>query len=181
MNIIFLAISYILSGLFLKLSDDFFDEKNNKFMAIVLAILCGVFTGIAVVNNLDAAYIFLGILIGNFIAFKVDGIHHMFTFIVFAVFILIFNIPHLNLILLGVLVLSALIDEIGNDNEYIYSRSIFLKYFFDYRFTMKLVIFVLAILGYLNIVSFILFILFELSYELARVIFEKYINVKNKS
>ena len=175
MNIVFLAISYILSGLFMKLSDDFYDEKNNKIIAIILGVLCGLFTGIAVVGNIDAAYIFIGILLGNIIGFKVDGIHHIFSLVVLLLFILVFSIPHLNLILLGILVLSALIDEIGNDNKYIYSKSKFLMYFFDYRFTMKVVIFILAILGYLDIISFMMFILFELSYETGRVLFEKYV------
>lgn len=175
MEFIFIPILYALSGFFMKLSDDIYDDKHNKILASVVGVLCGLVTGIVSGSNLDAAYIFLGILIGNLIAFKVDGIHHIITLIVFLLVFYVFSIPSLNLILLAVIIVSALVDEIGNDNEKIYTYSRFLMYFFDYRFTMKVVIFILALSGFLNIWSFLFFICFEVSYEFARILFEKYL------
>ena len=63
----------------MKLSDDEYDEKSNKAIAILLGIVCGLFTAYACSIDLDAACIFIAILIGNILALKVDGIHHIAT------------------------------------------------------------------------------------------------------
>ena len=133
----------------------------------------------------------------TFLSFKIDGIHHIATLLVFLLLYLIWGIfnpngsilADLSLITLLICIISAFIDEIGNDNKQIYNKSKFLKFFFDYRFTMKLAILFLAILGYyqsiagfslpfidfLSFSTFIFFILFELSYELANIVFNKYL------
>ncbi|MGI6447308.1 MAG: hypothetical protein ACOX01_01645 [Methanobrevibacter boviskoreani] len=134
MEFLLYPILYGLSGFFMKISDDIYDEKHNKILASLIGVLCGVVSGIITSSSVDGAYIFLGILIGNFIALKVDGIHHVVTLIVFLAVSLYLSIPTLNLLLLAVIIISALIDEIGNDNEKIYAKSKFLMYFFDYRF-----------------------------------------------
>ena len=71
--------------------------------------------------------------------------------------------------------IGAIIDELGNDNENLYNKSKFLEYFFDYRFALKVVILLLVLVGLLNFWSFIYFLCFEIAYEIARVLFEKYI------
>ncbi len=72
-------------------------------------------------------------------------------------------------------ILGAWIDELGNDNPKVYSKGKFFEYFFDYRFSMKVVILLLAIFGYLQLISFVYFLLFEIFYEFARKLFEKYL------
>jgi hypothetical protein len=180
----------------MKLSDDEYDEKSNKLIAVIIGIVCGITIAFLASNNIDASYIFIGILIGTALSFKIDGIHHIATLLVFLLLYLIWGIfntngsilADLSLITLLICIISAFIDEIGNDNKWIYSKSKFLKFFFDYRFTMKLAILFLAILGYyqtitgfslpfidfLSFSTFIFFILFELSYELANIVFNKY-------
>ncbi len=175
MEFILLPILYALSGFFMKISDDFFDEKNNKLWASIIGILCGITCGLIASNNVDGAYIFLGILIGNILALKVDGIHHITTLIVFILILLLFNIPSMNILILIIIVLSAIIDELGNDNEQIYNSSKFLMYFFDYRFTLKVVILLLCLLGFLNIWTFPFFLCFDVSYEIGRVLFDRYL------
>ena len=69
--------------------------------------------------------------------------------------------------------IGAIIDELGNDNKQIYSKSKFLEYFFEYRFALKVVILLLVLIGLLNIWSFIYFLCFEIAYEIARIFFEK--------
>ena len=173
-----LALSYFFSGFFMKLSDDEYDEKSNKAMAIVLGIVCGLFTAYACSIDLDAACIFIAILIGNILAFKVDGIHHIATmasFIIAFLFLGLQSFTYLSIITIIICMIGAIIDEIGNDNEKIYSKSKFLEYFFDYRFALKVVILFLVLIGLLNIWSFIYFLWFEIAYEIARVFFEKYI------
>ncbi len=202
MNYIILAILYSLSGFLMKFSDDEYDEKSNKIIAVIIGVICGITIALLASNNVDASYIFIGILVGTALSFKIDGIHHIATLLVFlALYIIwgIFNpngsiLANLSLITLLICIFSAFIDEIGNDNETIYKRSKFFKFFFDYRFTMKIVILLLAILGYyqsitgfsipyvgfLSFSTFIFFILFELSYELANLVFSKYfLNQKN--
>ncbi|MCC7561446.1 MAG: hypothetical protein KO253_01340 [Methanobrevibacter arboriphilus] len=197
MNYIVLAILYSVSGFLMKLSDDEYDEKSNKLIAVIIGIVCGITIAFLASNNIDASYIFIGILIGTALSFKIDGIHHIATLLVFLLLYLIWGIfnpngsilADLSLITLLICIISAFIDEIGNDNKQIYNKSKFLKFFFDYRFTMKLAILFLAILGYyqsiagfslpfidfLSFSTFIFFILFELSYELANIVFNKYL------
>ena len=76
---IILAASYALSGFFMKLSDDEYDEKSNTIWAILLGVICGAFTAYASSISPDAACIFIAILIGNILSLKVDGIHHIAT------------------------------------------------------------------------------------------------------
>ena len=173
-----LALSYFFSGFFMKLSDDEYDEKSNKAIAILLGIVCGLFTAYACSIDLDAACIFIAILIGNILAFKVDGIHHIATmasFIIAFLFLGLQSFTYLSIITIIICMIGAIIDEIGNDNEKIYSKSKFLEYFFDYRFALKVVILLLVLIGLLNIWSFIYFLCFEIAYEIARVLFENYI------
>ena len=162
----------------MKLSDDEYDEKSNKSIAIVLGIVCGLFTAYACSNDLDAACIFIAILVGNILALKVDGIHHIATmasFIIAFLFLGLQSFTYLSIITIIICMIGAIIDEIGNDNDKIYSKSKFLEYFFDYRFALKVVILLLVLIGLLNIWSFIYFLCFEIAYEIARVLFENYI------
>ena len=173
-----LALSYFFSGFFMKLSDDEYDEKSNKAIAILLGIVCGLFTAYACSIDLDAACIFIAILVGNILALKVDGIHHIATmasFIIAFLFLGLQSFTYLSIITIIICMIGAIIDEIGNDNEKIYSKSKFLEYFFDYRFALKVVILLLVLIGLLNIWSFIYFLCFEIAYEIARVLFENYI------
>lgn len=175
---IVLALSYFLSGFFMKLSDDFYDEKSDVRKAIFLGIACGLFTALACSIDLDAACIFIAILIGNILALKVDGIHHIATMASFIIAFIFLGFPHFTFLSIATIVIcmiGAIIDEMGNDNEEIYEKSKYLEYFFDYRFALKVVILLLVLIGLLNIWSFIYFLCFEIAYEIARVLFEKYI------
>lgn len=162
----------------MKLSDDEYDEKSNKAIAIVLGIVCGLFTAYACSIDLDAACIFIAILIGNILALKVDGIHHVATMASFVIAFLLLGLPsftYLSISTIIICMIGAIIDELGNDNEKIYAKSKFLEYFFDYRFALKVVTLLLVLFGLLNIWSFIYFLCFEIAYEIARVFFENYI------
>lgn len=173
-----LTLSYFFSGFFMKLSDDEYDEKSNKAIAIVLGIVCGLFTAYACSIDLDAACIFIAILVGNILALKVDGIHHVATMASFVIAFLLLGLPsftYLSISTIIICMIGAIIDELGNDNEKIYAKSKFLEYFFDYRFALKVVILLLVLIGLLNIWSFIYFLCFEIAYEIARELFEKYI------
>lgn len=155
----------------MKYSDDLFDVRHDIGWASLIGVLCGVASGFATVYNVDAAYIFIAILIGNLLAFKVDGIHHVITLIVFVLICLIFGIPELSLVVLLICILSALSDEVGHELISKVSDNKFLNLFFEYRFVMKIVILLLAISGIFNIWIFICFISFEIAYEIAGIVF----------
>ena len=157
----------------MKFSDDLFDISDDLKSAIVFGILCGVASALATVNDVGAAYIFISILIGNALVLKVDGIHHIITLIVFIIVCLIYGIPELSLIVLLICILAALSDEVGHDNISKLTDNGFLNLFFEYRFVMKIVIFLLAIFNAFDFLVFIYFIIFEVAYEIAGVIFEK--------
>ena len=157
----------------MKYSDDLMDINNDLQLASVVGVLCAITSAVATVYNVEAAYIFLAILIGNFLALKVDGIHHILTLIIFAVISIAIGIPELNLVILLICILAALSDEIGHEMISKITDNKFLNLFFEYRFVMKVVIFALAICGVFNIWIFVCFLLFELSYVIAGNIFEK--------
>ncbi len=156
----------------MKYSDDLFDINDNLAFACVFGVFCGAASALATIYSLDAAYIFLAILIGNFIALKVDGIHHIVTLIVFIFILLIGGIPDLNLIILLICILAAFLDEVGHELISKVTQNKFLNLFFEYRFVMKIVIFLFAVYGVFDIWIFICFLLFEISYETARILFE---------
>ena len=157
----------------MELSDNEYDENNNLVLAIFFGILCGLVSAIASVSDVGAAYIFIGILIGNLLAFKIDAIPHVITLVIFVAICFACGIPHLNIIVLLILILAALSDEIGHELVYYYTENKFIQLFFEYRFVMKVVIFLLALCGAFSFWTFIFFILFEVSYMMADVIFKK--------
>ena len=156
----------------MKYSDDLFDVRHDIKWASLIGVLCGVASGFATVYSIEAAYIFIAILIGNLLALKVDGIHHVITLIVFVLICLVFGIPELSLVILLIFILSALSDEVGHELISNVTDNKFMNLFFEYRFVMKVVILLLAISGIFNIWIFICFILFELAYEIAGIVFE---------
>ena len=179
MNYFILGLLFFMSGFFMKISDDAFDENEDLIMATIFGVLCALASGAAAVIDSGAAYIFIGILVGNLIALKIDGIHHWITLIIFILISLIFGLPDLSLAIVLVCILAALSDEVGHELIANYTENMFLILFFEYRFVMKIVIFLLALFGFISFWTFIFFILFELSYVMAGWFFEKIVIKEN--
>ena len=158
----------------MKYSDDLYDVNHDRNLSTVLGIICAIASVAATLYNTDAAYIFISILIGNLIVFKVDGIHHIVTLIVFAVILFIVGIPDLSLVILLICILGIMGDEIGHELIPNMTKNKFLNFFFEYRFVMKVLVLLLAVCGVFNIWIFVCFILFELSYVGAGIVFERY-------
>lgn len=156
----------------MKYSDDWFDEKDNLTWASFFAVFCGIASGLAAVYSIEAAYIFLAILIGNLVILKVDGAHHIISLIIFFVLLLIGGIPDLSLIVLLICILATISDEVGHELISNYTQNKFLNLFFEYRFVLKIVILLLAVSGVFSFWIFVCFILFELSYVAAGILFE---------
>lgn len=173
MHHIILGLLFLLSGFFMKLSDDYSDINKDLKLASLTGILCAIASFLATVYDVDAACILIGILIGNFLVLKVDGIHHILTLILYLLLCIIFGIPQLSIVVLLICVLSALSDEVGHELISNVTKNSYIVLFFEYRFVMKVVILLLAIFGVFNILTFLCFILFEIAYELAGFISEK--------
>ena len=144
----------------MKYSDDLFDVNNDLKFASVFGVLCAITSAAATVYSSEAAYIFIAILIGNLIALKVDGLHHIITLIVFLVICLICGIPDLSWVILLICILAAFSDEVGHELVSKFTDNRFLNLFFEYRFVMKIVILLLAICG---VFSFWIFV-YDFSY-----------------
>ena len=172
MNYVILAILFILSGFFMKYSDDLYDVNHNLTVSTFFGILCAIASVAAALYSSDAAYIFISILIGNLIVLKVDGIHHIVTMIIFLAVLLALGIPDLSLVVLLICILACIGDEIGHELIPDMTEDSFLNFFFEYRFVMKIAVFLLAVCGVFDIWIFVCFILFELSYVGAGIVFE---------
>jgi len=173
MNSIILAILFLLSGFFMKYSDDLFDVNNDVVMASAVGVLCGLASAFAAIGDVGAAYIFIAIPIGNLIALKVDGVHHIITLAVFIVICLIAGIPEISLVVLLICILGALADEVGHELISTVTDNVFLNLFFEYRFVLKIVILLLAICGAFNIMVFVYFLIFEVAYLIGGFVFER--------
>ena len=158
----------------MKYSDDLYDVKNDLKYASLFGILCAIASALATVYSVEAAYIFLAILIGNFIALKVDGLHHIITLIVYIIICLVIGMPELSIVILLICILAAFSDEVGHELISRYTDNNFLNLFFEYRCVMKVVILLLAICGVFSIWIFLCFISFEIAYEFAGIVFEKF-------
>lgn len=157
----------------MKYSDDLFDVNDDLKFASIFGILCAVTSAAATVYSVEAAYIFIAIMIGNLIALKVDGIHHIITLILFLIIILVCGIPELSLVILLICILAAFSDEVGHELISKVTDNRFLNLFFEYRCVMKVVILLLAICGVFSFWIFLCFISFEIAYEFAGIVFEK--------
>ena len=151
----------------MKFSDDAYDVNDNLILAIFFGIICAIASAMAAISDVGAAYIFIGISIGNLLALKIDGVHHLITLIIFILICLICGLPELNILILLITILAALSDEIGHELISKVTQNEFIILFFEYRFVMKIVIFLLALFGVLSFWTFLLFILFEMSYLVA--------------
>ncbi|MBO7718625.1 MAG: hypothetical protein J6S29_00570 [Methanosphaera sp.] len=190
---IFELISYSLSGFFMNMSDEFMDEKDNMALAIVTGLLCVIFTLLVCRVSADAACIFLSILIGTALAYKVDSVNHILSAIVFAALLFIFNFPSFSLYALVLCTIAAFVDEKGNDRsdeiELVGSSSDrgLLYTFFKYRYALKIMVFALSLMGLIKMtfggflagiycfspLTIIYFLGFDLSYEAAGLIFDR--------
>lgn len=172
MSYIFLAILFILSGFFMKYSDDLVDVNGNVAFASVFSVFCGIASALASVYSVEAAYIFIAILIGNLLVLKVDGMHHVIALIVFFLILLVGGIPDLNLIILLICILGIISDEVGHELISNVTQNKFANLFFEYRFVMKIVVLLLVVCGVFSIWTFVCFMLFEISYVAAGLVFE---------
>lgn len=190
---IFEIVCYSLSGFFMKLSDELMDEKNYLLLAIISGLLTVFFSLSISTINADAACIFLSILIGTALAYKVDTVNHIISAVLFISLLLLIGCPKINYLCLILCIVANIIDEKGNDwsdksfNDL--SKNRVLKIFFKYRYTLKITVFILSAITLINIMllkstylmlfeplTIIYFYCFDLSYEVVGLIFDRFNN-----
>lgn len=186
------AICFALSGYFMKTSDEFIDEKNNLPMAIITGIICVFFTLLVSSYNGDAACIFISILIGTALAFKVDCINHILSAVLFILLLYIIGIPHFSWLCLILCIIAAYLDEKGNDltdeKEEIFGYLSDLDKLLKYRYVMKITVFILSLLTLIKIIfpntfldgflffepiTIVYFYIFDLCYEFSEVLTDR--------
>lgn len=190
-------ICFSLSGFFMKLSDELMDEKNNLSLAILTGIICVIASLWVSKINGDACCIFISILIGTLLASKVDTINHICSAILFIAILVYLGLPQFSWYCLVLCIIAAFVDEKGNDKSDEIENSSssekgVLYLFFKYRYMLKLMVFILSLLGLINGVftntflsnfvffepiTIVYFYCFELAYEFADLIFNRIYNV----
>ncbi len=163
---IYFIISFILFGVGVKLIDDIFDKKISKeWVAIVLAPLVGILWAISMASSPAAASILAAILIAAVLKGKINNIGHQIGLLTILVILFFSEFVQFLWIPLIVISLAAISDEIGHDfvekNKKINKVA---NYFFQYRFAMKLAVFLFALFNYFGWIFFFAFMAFDIAY-----------------
>lgn len=171
----FFLASYPVLGAGLKYIDDAFDEKIfNKKIALILAPILGVLWAYSMIINAVSATILLAILLGVFLKGKIDNYAHFIGLISIIGIIILVGVGLLILPLIF-LIVSALLDEVGNDfiekKKYLNSNRFYKKfagYFFDQRWLTKVAILGIALLGVFPLYFFLAMVMFDGAYLITR-------------
>jgi len=176
---------YALIGAGIKYIDQAFDTKVfSKPFAIFLAIPTGVLMSTLIVFDLPSATIFLAVVLGVAITRKIDNIAFQLGVLTLILLPILFQ-EMLEFLWLpfGVLVISGIIDEHGNDwSDRIRINNLlnhakgrpnpepvdirFFSRFFSTRMTMKLAVLVLVLTNFFSYVYFFAFLAFDIAYLL---------------
>lgn len=166
---IFFLVSYMVLGGGIKYIDDAFDEKTfSKNKAILLSPVIAILWVFAMFLSPASATIlgavFLAVLFRN----KVDNIgFHVGAIAVVSGLAILYFLRVVDFLWapLVFLVLSGMFDEIGNDYVDAHPEVInIVRLFFEYRFVMKIAVFLLAVLGTYGFEYVIAFIGFDIAY-----------------
>ncbi len=168
----------------MKTSDDLMDEMDNLILSVVSGILCVICTVYLSVNCVDAACIFLSILVGTALANKVDSLNHIISAVLFILILILIGFPHLSWPCLFVCILAMYFDEKGNDfvdeKEEKGFNLTFVHKLLKYRYVAKITVLILSVLGLIHVfypnlffgielyfepVTIVYFYLFDLGYE----------------
>ena len=173
----FFLLAYPLLGAGIKFIDAAFDEKTfSKKLAVIIAPLLGVLWAYTMFINSVSATILLAVVVGVFVTGKIDNYAHLIGML--SIFlILLFIGVELMVIPLIFLILAGTLDEIGNDridkkknhldkNKFSHKFAII---FFEHRWTLKVAILIMAIVGVIPFYFFLAMIFFDYAYITVRV------------
>jgi magnesium-transporting ATPase (P-type) len=170
--IYFFLLSFGILGAGIKYIDSAYDEKTfSKKIALCVAPVLGVLWAYTMLINPVAATILLAVICGVLFKGKIDNLAHFAGLGVIFAIIVIAGVQ-LLIIPLIFLAIAALTDEIGNDlvdkkkEKMNTNKKInkFIVSFFDQRWTLKVSILTLCILGIIPYMFFLAMLLFDYSY-----------------
>lgn len=181
---VFIIISYALIGAGIKYIDQAYDinifsKNKSKLLAPFIGILMAY---LIMIDNWNAL-ILLSIVIAVAITRKIDNIAFTLGILSLIGTLLLFgNFLKINWSIFAVLLLSGIIDEIGNDLSDKNKLKGMFNHFFAYRFMMKVAVFILFIINILPLIYLIAFWVFDLAYTFVEVysfkILKKKINIQ---
>lgn len=169
-------IIFLFLGISIKLIDVFYNPKLNQKQLILLSIICGLLIGILISIDYYLAPLLLGIVFAVAITKKIDNFaFRLGTLIIFLILIIVYLNERIafNFPLLLIFTIAGAIDEIGNDLADCKKLSGFLKWFFDYRFLLKVTVIAVFLLGMFPLPYVLDFFAFDLSYILFELIYDK--------
>ena len=175
---LFFIISFFLMGVLVKFIDDAFDEKTySRKLAIILAPITAIYWAFVMALHPAAALLLTAVTLGVIIKGKIDNI--AFVIAVLCIYVVYFFIGDWKFVLdsfylipLIIITVGGVIDEVGNDfvdKNHLYKKGALGKlvhWFFEYRFVMKIFVFVFALLNTYPMLFFFAFFLWDIGYEL---------------
>jgi ABC-type amino acid transport system permease subunit len=162
--------AYFLAGLTLKIGDDLLDELDKPDLSWVPLALAGILFGfIMTVSEYDLALI-TSIIIGVIASGKVNRLQFVVGFVLIFVVVLFVGIPPISswldwLTLVIMMFLAAVLDERGNEwtDKEVSPRA---YKFFEYRFTLKVSVILIALIWPLLLPAAVGLWFFDLGYEI---------------
>ncbi len=142
--------AYWLAGLTLKFGDDLLDELDRPDYASFPLAISGVLFGLLMTLNIWDFVLLAAIVIGVVLSGKVNKPQFLIGFIMIGSILMLRGVPPvvdwaMPLAFIIALLVAAVVDEIGNDWADRGERR-FLSYFFQYRFTLKVLVLLLSII-----------------------------------
>jgi hypothetical protein len=185
-NALYIIAGYALLGAGIKYIDQAYDlGVFSKPKANLVAVLCGILMAYLIVTDPPSTAIFLAIVLSLAITRKIDNIaFYIGTVLVILLPVFFDGVINIPWIPFGVLVLSGITDELGNDwadkrtNKRLVDFSLgngtkfkhkFAEKFFLHRFSMKFAVTFLVLFSFFELTYFFAFIAFDLMYLIVEV------------
>ncbi|MFH0955477.1 MAG: hypothetical protein V1777_05220 [Candidatus Micrarchaeota archaeon] len=165
---LFYIFSFFILGAGIKYIDDCFDEKVfSKAHGFILAPLLGLFWAFIMAQHPVAATILGAIVLAVFFKGKIDNIAFTAGTLIILLALFLSGFAEFLWIPLIVITVAGILDELGNDwadKQEKLPRLI--RWFFEYRFIMKLTVFSFAFLGTFPWEFFFAFLVWDIGYAL---------------
>lgn len=165
---LFYIISFFILGAGIKYIDDCFDEKVfSKTHGFVLAPLLGLFWAFIMAQHPVAATILGAIVLAVFFKGKIDNIAFTIGTLIILLALFLSGFAQFLWVPLIVITLAGILDEVANDWADKQAKlNRVLRWFFDYRFIMKLGVFFFAYIGTFPWTFFFAFLVWDIGYAL---------------
>ena len=168
----FYLLSYPILGAGIKFIDAAYDDNTcSKKLALLIAPLLGILWGYTMFLNIFSATLLLAVVIGVFATGKIDNRAHIIGMLTVILIILYMHVEFLLIPLVGFIV-AGVVDELGNDfidkkkahlNKHRLSHR-FAILFFEHRWTLKVAVLGMVVLGVMPWYFFVAMVLFDYAY-----------------